>query len=67
MNKFGPSKGELWFRVVVSLIGLAMMCYAIFVVGLSGNIAIYEVGVAGGAFFGGTLIWSLWKISSYQK
>jgi hypothetical protein len=57
MSKFGPSRGELWFRLVFSLVGLAMMVFALLTRGF-GGIAWVEIVLIASAFFGGTAIWS---------
>ena len=56
MTRFGPSRGELWFRLIVSLGGLAA-------IGLAAALrpvgpAWVEIAGLGGAFFGGTAVWS---------
>ncbi|MFY0693238.1 MAG: hypothetical protein JXR14_15095 [Paracoccaceae bacterium] len=61
MSKYGPTRGELWFRLGVSLIGLGAMLFAILYRG-GGGIAWLEVAVISGAFFGGSAIWSGWKL-----
>ena len=61
MSKFGPTRGELWIRLCISLIGLAAMLFAILYRGI-GGIAWIEVAVIAGAFFGGSAIWSGWKL-----
>ena len=64
MSRFGPSRGELKFRLVVSLGGLALMAVALFWRGLPTGPALVEVVGMAGLFFGGTAIWSarqLWK------
>ena len=62
--KFGPSRGELWFRLVFSVLGLAMMGFALWYRGISEGPALFEVVGLAGAFFGGTAIWTgvkLWR------
>lgn len=63
-NRFGPSRGELKFRLVVSLAGFALMLAALFARGIPKGPAIVEVVGLAGLFFGGSAIWSairLWK------
>lgn len=63
MSRFGPTRGELKLRLVISLFGLALMIGAYASNGI-GGIASLEIGIIGGAFFGGSAIWSarrLWQ------
>jgi len=63
-SKFGPSRGEVWFWLVFSVLGLAMMGFALWYRGIPEGPALFEgVGLAG-AFFGGTAVWTwvnLWR------
>lgn len=59
---FGPTRGELWFRLAFSLVGLCLMLAAIRYRGAPQGIALVEVIGIAGAFFGGTAIWSAWKL-----
>ena len=61
MSKFGPTRGELKFRLAFSLVGLALMGAAVATRGM-GGIAWLEVVVIAGAFFGGTAIWTAWQL-----
>lgn len=61
-NKFGPTRGELWFRLVVGLAGLAFLTAAIVARGMPTGPALVEVLGFGGLFFGGTVLWSAWKL-----
>lgn len=61
MNRFGPSRGELKLRLTISLGGLALMIGAYASHGISG-IASLEIAIIGGAFFGGSAIWSAWHL-----
>jgi hypothetical protein len=61
-NKFGPSRGELWFRLVAGLVGLALMIAAVTARGMPSGPALVEVVGFGGVFFGGTVLWSVWKL-----
>lgn len=61
MNKFGPTRGELKLRLAISLGGLIMMIVAYASRGISG-IASLEIAIIGGAFFGGSAIWSAWQL-----
>ena len=62
MSKFGPSRSEIKFRLCASLAGLAMLIAAIAFRGIPTGPAMFEVVGIAGAFFGGTLIWSLLKL-----
>ena len=61
MNRFGPSRGELKFRLVASLAGLAFLIGAYASHGISG-IASLGIAIIGGGFFGGSALWSAWKL-----
>jgi len=61
---YGPTRGELWFRLAVSLAGFALMLGAVFYRGLPQGPAIVEVVGVAGLFFGGSAVWSavrLWR------
>jgi xanthosine utilization system XapX-like protein len=60
----GPSRNELWFRLLFSLAGLALLVVAVMVRGISNAAALVEVVGIAGVFFGGTAIWTarrLWR------
>jgi hypothetical protein len=57
-TRHGPSRGELKFRLAVSLAGLALLAVALLTRQVSG-IAWIEVALIGGAFFGGSAALSL--------
>ena len=60
---YGPGRGELWFRLIFSLAGLAFLGGAIALHGIAG-IASAEMALIALAFFGGTTIWAarrLWR------
>ncbi|MCV3271764.1 hypothetical protein [Roseobacter sinensis] len=62
MNRYGPGRKELKFRLYVSIAGLAFMAAAIAYRGMPQGPAMFEtIGIAG-AFFGGTFLWSLKKL-----
>lgn len=61
MSNYGPTRGELWFRLVFSIAGLALMIFAVAYRGFNGIASVEIIGIAG-AFFGGTLIWSVVKL-----
>ena len=58
MRKFGPTRGELKFRLVASILGLCFLAGALFYRGIPSGPAFVEVGLFGGAFFGGSAVWS---------
>ncbi len=61
MSKYGPTRGELWFRFAFSAVGLALMAFAVFYRGFHGIASVEIIGIAG-AFFGGSLVWCLLKL-----
>ena len=62
MSKFDPPRSELIFRLWVSIAGLAMLVGAVAYRGWPSGIAMFEVVVIAGGFFGGTLIWTIRKL-----
>jgi len=61
MAKYGPTRGELKFRLGFSLVGLVMMAVALTLHGVRGIASLEMVLIAGG-FFGGTAMWTLVKL-----
>jgi len=61
-NEFGPTRGELWFRLAFSLGGLAMMGFALWYRGIPDGPALIEVVGLASLFFGGTTLWTLRKL-----
>jgi xanthosine utilization system XapX-like protein len=59
MKKFGPTRGELVFRLAFSVAGLALLGVALALHGLPEGPALIEVVGLAGVFFGGTVILSL--------
>ena len=59
MKKFGPSRGELIFRLVFSLAGLVMLGVLLAVRGIPEGPGLVEVVGLAGAFFGGTVVLSI--------
>lgn len=57
-RKYGPSRGELKFRLGIGLAGLLLMALALFARGLPTGPAFVELTLFGGLFFGGTIVWS---------
>ncbi|WP_135506063.1 hypothetical protein [Roseovarius aestuariivivens] len=62
MSRFGPSRGELWFRCAAGLLGLAGLAGLCLWRGLPSGAAFFELIVIGGGFFGGTAVWAGWKL-----
>jgi hypothetical protein len=63
LSKFGPSRGEIRFRLLFSLAGLAMLGAIIAYRGMPTGPAFFEVVGLGLAFFGGTAVWAIVKLS----
>jgi len=59
--KYGPSRGELWFRLAFSLVALGLLLLAVGYRGVDGIAWIEIVGLST-VFFGGTAIWTLLKL-----
>jgi hypothetical protein len=62
---FGPSRLELWFRLLASLAGLAFMLVAVSIRGVSGMAWVEVVGLSS-VFFGGTAIWAGFKLRTQK-
>lgn len=62
MSKFGPSRGELYLRLAISLAGLFLLAGALIYRGIPQGPAFFEVIVIGGGFFGLSAGWTLWKL-----
>lgn len=54
---FGPTRGELWFRVVVSVAGLGLVGVMLAVRGIPTGPGLIEALGIPVALFGGTIIW----------
>lgn len=57
--KFGPSKGELKFRLGFSVVGLLLLGAAIFLRGMPEGPGLIEVVGLSLAFFGGTAFFAI--------
>ena len=57
MPHYGPTRGELWFRVLVSLAGLAMVSAMVAVRGVPTGPGLVEALGIPLLLFGGTAIW----------
>ncbi|AVL54030.1 hypothetical protein CEP88_16455 [Roseobacter denitrificans] len=66
MSKFDPPRSELMFRLWVSVLGLLMLAGAVTYRGWPSGLAMFEVIVIAGGFFGGTLIWTLRKLRKHK-
>ena len=62
MNKYGPTRGDLKFRLWFSVAGLAMMVGVLIYRGLPRDPAGYETIALATLFFGGTFVWTLRKL-----
>lgn len=60
--KFGPTRGEHLFRLIASLLGLAFMTGAALYLRATSSAHLGELLVFGLLFFGGTAVWSGWKL-----
>ena len=67
MKKFGPSRGEIRFRLWASVAGLAFLAGALLFRGLPTGPAMIEVVGIAGAFFGGTFVWSLRQLRARDR
>jgi hypothetical protein len=61
-DRFGPTRGEIKLRLAISLAGLALLIGAYAFNGI-GGIASLEIGIIGTAFFGGSALWCLHKLT----
>ncbi|MEL6617931.1 MAG: hypothetical protein AAFY39_10835 [Pseudomonadota bacterium] len=62
MKKYGPSRGDLKFRLWFSVAGLAMLAGVLIYRGLPRDPAGYETIGLATLFFGGTFVWTLRKL-----
>ena len=67
MNRFGPTRAELRFRLWFSLAGLALMLVALFVRGIPTGPAIIEIVGMAGLFFGGSALWSARQLQRRER
>lgn len=61
-GRFGPTRGEHWFRLLFSLAGLALFGVALTRHGLNNAAAWLEIGIFGGGFLVGSALWSAWNL-----
>jgi len=59
---YGPDRGELYFRLVFSLLGLALLAVTLAIRGLPKGPALVEVIGVAGLFFGGSAIWTIRRL-----
>lgn len=57
--KYGPSKGELKFRLAFSIAGLCLLAVALYLRGLPEGPGLVEVVGLSVVFFGGTAIFAI--------
>lgn len=62
MNTFGPTRGDLRFRLAFSVAGLALLAGAIAYRGWPKGAGGWEAMGIAGLFFGGTCLWTLIKL-----
>jgi hypothetical protein len=67
MSKYGPTRGEWRFRLIVSLCGLALMAGALVFRGIPTGPAFVEVVLIAGAFFGGSAVLSAVKLRKSDR
>lgn len=61
-NKHGPTRGDLLFRFWFSLAGFSLLIGALIFRGIPQGPAGWEAIGLATLFFGGTLIWTVWKL-----
>ncbi len=62
MSKFGPTRGELKFRLGVGVFVCGLLVVAAIVKGVPTGLVGIELFVFCGAFGLGSIIWSIWKL-----
>ncbi len=62
MNKFGPTRSDLMFRLAFSVIGLALTAGALLYRGLPSGHGGWETISIATLFFGGTFLWTAIKL-----
>lgn len=62
MDKYGPSRGELKFRLCMGLFICGLLLAALLEKGVPTGLVGIELFVFTGAFGLGSVIWSLWKL-----
>lgn len=62
-RKYGPTRPELWFRLVFGLAGLGLLVFAMLHRGFPVGPAMIEVAGLAGLFLGGTVLWSARRLA----
>lgn len=62
MRKFAPTRGEYLFRLLAGLCGVALTIAAALYLRATSDAPLGELWIFGLGFFGGTAIWSAWKL-----
>lgn len=62
VNKYGPARGDLWFRLLAGIVGFVLLIAAVTSRGVPSGPAMVEVVGFGGIFFGGTVLWAAWTL-----
>lgn len=57
-RKYGPTRGELWFRLGFSAAGLVFLLVAVAITGIPSGPAMFELFGIAGLFLGGTIVWA---------
>lgn len=57
-RKYGPTRGELWFRLWFSVAGLVFLLVAVAITGIPSGPAMVELFGIAGLFLGGTIVWA---------
>lgn len=57
-RRYGPSRGELIFRLVFSCAGLVALLLAVAITGIPSGPALVELFGVAGLFLGGTAVWA---------
>ncbi len=62
MDKYGPSRGELKFRLCMGLFICGLLLATLLAKGVPTGLVGIELFVFAGAFGLGSVVWSLWKL-----
>lgn len=66
MKHFGPTRGELKFRLAFSFVGLVALLGALVYRDFQAGPAMVEVLIIAGGFFGGSAIWTILKLVKHD-
>ena len=61
MTKFAPPRQELIFRLILSILALALLVFALSQRSVSSAAGV-EMVASAALFFGGTIGWTLWRL-----